>query len=181
MKINKISTKITTAIAICLVLVASIVGVTGTIGATSIIKMEAKDKLLNMASSRGNEFTIQTSKIENTLNELSGIVLESIDFSKAKDDNYINNYEKELGDLIKSIGDSNKDIEELYVNFDPKFTSGSKCFDVAYSYDESKKEGILEFDSYKLEDFKEDNEHLSWYYNPVKAKKGGGLSFMSIV
>ncbi|WP_052085597.1 methyl-accepting chemotaxis protein [Clostridium sp. HMP27] len=169
---KKLSTKIVTSIVICSILISSIVGIISMIRASSVIKNEAKEKLLNIASSRGNEYSIQTSKAENIVNDLCGIVLGSIEISKAKDDNYINKYQKELGNIIKNIGCSNKEIVGLYVNFDPKFTSGSTCFDVAYLYDESKKEGIINTNSYNFEEFKEDNEDLDWYYNPIKAKKG---------
>ena len=168
----KISIKIAAAIVMCSVLVSATVGIISIVSSTSIIKAEAKDKMLNIASSRGNEFTIQTSKVENTVNELAGIVLGSLDVSKVKDDTYINDYEKAFGDVLKSLGESNKGIVGLYLNFDPKFTSGNKPFDVAYTYDESKKEGIVEADAYTLEDYKEDNVDLAWYYNPIKAKKG---------
>lgn len=169
---KKLSTRIVTSIVICSILISSIVGIISMIRSSSVIKNEAKEKLLNIASSRGNEYSIQTSKAENIVNDICGIVLGSIEISKAKDDNYINNYQKELGNIIKNIGDSNKEIAGLYVNFDPKLTSGSTCFDVAYIYDRSKKEGIININSYDFQDFKEDNEDLDWYYNPIKAKKG---------
>lgn len=169
---KKLSSRIVIAILLCSVLISAIVGVTSIVKSSSIIKSEARDKLLNIASSRANEYAIQTSKVENTSNELAEIVLGSIDISKVKDDNYLNNYGIGLGNIIKSLGDSNKGIVGLYINFDPKFTSGSKNFDIAYGYDESKKEGIVAIDSYKLEDYKEDNEDFGWYYKPIKAKKG---------
>lgn len=169
---KKLSTKIVTAIVFCSILISSIIGATSIVKSTSIIKSEAKDKLLNIALSRGNEYSIQTSKAENIVNGLSEIVLGSIDVSKAKDDKYLISYEKELGNMVKNIGDSTEGIDELYINFDPKFTSGSKGFDVTYIYDKSKKENNVSFDVCKLEDYKEDNEDLDWYYNPIKAKKG---------
>lgn len=169
---KKLSTKIVFAIVLCLVIISSIVGITSIAKSSSIIKSEAKDKLLNIASSRGNEYSIQTSKAENLVMDLSGIVLGSIDVSKAKDDNYLNNYEKELGSIIKRLGDSNKDIVGLYMNFDPKFTSGSQGFDATYSYDENKKEGAVSLNNYELEKYKEDNKDLDWYYKPINSKKG---------
>jgi methyl-accepting chemotaxis protein len=169
---KKLSTRIVTAILLCSILISATVGITSIVKSSSIIKNEAKERLLNIASSRGNEYSIQVSTIENTVNELAGIVLGSIDISKVKDDNYFSNYEKDLASIVKSLGDSNKGIAGLYVNFDPKFTSGSKGFDVAYIHDESKQQSTITIDSYKLEDYKEDNDDLDWYYNPIKAKKG---------
>lgn len=169
---KKLSFRIVTAIVLCSVLVSSIVGVISIIQSTNIIKSEAKDKLLNIASSRGNEYSIITSKAENTVKELSEIVLGSIDVSKVKDDNYLNNYENELSGIVKSLADSNEGIVGLYINFDPGFTSGNKGFDVTYTYDESEKEGIIEINVYNLNDYRQDNQDLDWYYNPIKAEKG---------
>ena len=139
---NKISTKIVIAIVSCSILVSAIVGITSIVKSTSIIKQEAKEKLLNIASSRGNEYTIQTTKVENTVKELSGLVLGTIEISKVKDPSYINIYEKQLSSLMKSLGDSNNGLVGLYINFDPKFTDGSKAYDVTYKYDEQKKQSL---------------------------------------
>lgn len=63
--------------------------------------------------------------MENTVKELSGLVLGTIKISKVKDPSYINTYEKQLIPLMKSLGDSNNGLEGLYINFYPKFTDGS--------------------------------------------------------
>ena len=122
---NKISTKIIMAIVSCSVLVSAIVGIANSMKSSSIIKAEANDTLLNLASSRGNEYNIQIVKVENTVKELSGIVVGTLDTSKVKDSNYMNKYEQEISSLIKNLGDSNKGIIGLYINFDPKFTGGT--------------------------------------------------------
>ena len=169
---NRISSKIVIAIVSCSILVSSIVGITSIIRSTSIIKQEATEKILNIASSRGNEYTIQTSRVENTVKELSGLVLGTIEVSKAKDPIYINEYEKELTILMKSLGNSNNGLVGLYINFDPKFTDGSKAYDVTYKYDEKKKLRWMKKDSSKVEDFKESSADMDWYYSAIKAKQG---------
>ena len=169
---NKISTKIVIAIVSCSVLISAIIGVTSIVKSTSIIKQEATERLLNIASSRGNEYTVETTKVENTVKELSGLVLGTIDISKVKDPSYMNTYESQLSSLMKSLGGSNTGLVGLYMNFDPKFTQGSKAYDIAYDYDEQKKEGEVSNNSYSLEDYKDTNEDLKWYYSPIKAKQG---------
>ena len=169
---NKISTKIVIAIVSCSILVSAIVGITSIVRSTSIIKQEATEKLLNIASSRGNEYTVQTSRVENTVKELSGLVLGTIEVSKVKDPIYINDIRKTDKFLMKSLGNSNNGLVGLYINFDPKFTGGSKAYDVAYNYDEQKKLSWMTNDSSKLEDFKESNADMDWYYSPIKAKLG---------
>ena len=84
---------------------------------------------------------------------------------------YFNDYENNLAKQIMSLGESNKGISGLYINFDPSFTSGEQAFDVSYTYDEQKKEGSVDTNYYKVEDYKEDNNDMTWYYDAVKAKK----------
>ncbi|MBU3199907.1 methyl-accepting chemotaxis protein [Clostridium estertheticum] len=169
---KKISTKIVIAIVSCSILVSTLVGIASIVKSTSIIKKEATENLLNIASSRGNEYTVHTTKVENTVKELSGLVIGTIDVSKVKDKNYMNAYENQLSPLINNLGVSNTGIVGLYMNFDPKFTDGSKAYDVAYYYDEQKKEGNVSNNSYLLKDYKESNKNLNWYYSATKAKQG---------
>ncbi|MBW9157669.1 methyl-accepting chemotaxis protein [Clostridium tagluense] len=169
---NKISTKIVIAIVSCSILVSAIVGITSIFKSTSIIKHEATEKLLDIASSKGNEYTIQTTKVENTVKELSGLVLGTIEVSKVKDPSYMNTYEKQLSRLMKSLGDSNNGLVGMYMTFDSKFTDGSKIYEVFYEYDEQKKQSEMAIDDESLDDFKESNVDMNWYYSPIKAKLG---------
>lgn len=169
---TKISTKIVIAIVSCSILVSAIVGITSIIKSTSIIKQETTERLLNIASSRGNEYTIHTTKVENTVKELSGLVLGTIDLSKAKDQKYMNIYGKTLSTLMKSLGNSNTSLVGMYMTFDPKFTDGSKIYEVFYEYDEQKKQSEMLLDDENLEDFVEDNVDMKWFYAPIKAKSG---------
>ncbi|MBU3129406.1 methyl-accepting chemotaxis protein [Clostridium tagluense] len=154
---NKISTKIIIAIVSCSILVSAMVGITSILKSTSIIKQEATDKLLNIASSRGNEYTIQTTKVENTVKELSGLVLGTMEASKFKDPKYISAYEKQLGSLMKSLGDSNNGLIGLYMIFNPKFTGSSESYCVNYLYDEGKKQSAVTNDMLKVGRFEEGN------------------------
>jgi len=168
----RIDTKIIIAILFCSILLSVVIGTSTILRSTEIIKNEVKDKILQIALSRGNEFTIQTSRIENTVIELSGLVLDSIDFSKVKNDQYMTEYLDTMSSIVKSLGDYNKGIVGLYVNFDPLFTSGTTAYDIGYTYDEMTKTSEVVLNGYTLDEFFETNEDLSWYYEPVKAKKG---------
>ncbi|MBU3189963.1 methyl-accepting chemotaxis protein [Clostridium bowmanii] len=169
---TKISTKIIIAIVSCSILVSAIVGITSIVKSTSIIKQETTERLLNIAFSRGNEYTIHTTKVENTLNELSGLVLGTMDLSKAKDQKYMDTYEKTFSTLMKSLGDSNTGLVGMYMTFDPKFTDGSKIREIYYDYDEQKKQSEIFLDDENSEDFVENNVNKNWYYAPIKAKSG---------
>lgn len=169
---NKLSTKIIVVIVSCSILVSAIVGITSIVESKSIIKQEATDNLINIVSSRGNQYTVKTTTVENSVKELSGLVLGGIDVSKVKDPSYMSTYESQLSSLINSLGGSNNGIVGLYMNFDPKFTDGSKAYDVAYNYDEQKKESNISNNSYSLKDYTETNGDLNWYYNAITAGHG---------
>ncbi|MGV8979658.1 methyl-accepting chemotaxis protein [Clostridium sp.] len=169
---TKISTKIIIAIVSCSILVSAIVGITSIVKSTSIIKQETTGRLLNIASSSGNEYTVHTTKVENTINELSGLVLGTIEVSKAKDQKYMDTYEKTFSTLMKSLGDSNTNLVGMYMTFDPKFTDGSKIREISYEYDEQKKQSEIFLDGENSVDFVESNVDMNWYYAPIKAKSG---------
>lgn len=169
---NRLSTKIIVSIVSCSILVSAIVGITSIVKSQNIIKQEATENLLNIASSRGNQYTVKTTSVENTVKELSGLVLGTIDVSKVKDPSYMSAYESQLSSLINSLGSSNTGIVGLYMNFDPKFTAGSKVYDVAYNYDEQNKDSNISNNSYSLKDYTETNEDLDWYYNAITARHG---------
>ncbi|OAA83048.1 methyl-accepting chemotaxis protein [Clostridium ljungdahlii] len=169
---NKIITKIVSTIVVCFILVAIIVGGVSIIKSTQVIKSEAIDKLLNIASSKGNEYSIQPAKMENTVSELSKAILQSIDVSKINDTNYMNKYENNIGLLMKSLGENNKNIVDLYINFDPKFTGGHETYDIGYEYDDVKNQGNVKFNLYTLADYKKGDSKMSWYYDPIKLRKG---------
>lgn len=168
----KIGTKIIITIVVCCILIATIVGTTCIVKSIGVIKDEAKGKIMNIASSKGNEYSIQTLKIENSLTELSNIISNSIDITKINDADYVSTYENGLTSIIQSLGSSNNGIIGLYINFNPNLTGGEQPFDISYNYDEAKKTTDIEFNSYTFEDYNENNEDLSWYYNPIKANKG---------
>lgn len=169
---NRISTKIITCVVLCSILISAVVGITGIKISTSVIKNEAYDKISNIAKSRGNEYSIEIQKTENTVKEYAKIISDSIELSKINDIDYMNSFEEKFSSLTKSIGLSNKGIVGLYINFNPELTGGEKPYDLAYYNDGNSEDGEVFINSYTMEDYDENNEDLSWYYKPIKVKEG---------
>jgi methyl-accepting chemotaxis protein len=170
---QKINAQIIGGIVLCSLVLASVIGAFSMIRATQTIKSEAEDKILYYAKGQGNAFSIMTTKMENTTSEIANLIMDHLDFSKATQDDYILQFEKEMSPVFQSLGIHNQDIIGLYFNFDPSFTSGSQAFDIAYFYDTTTKTGEIQLNDYDLEEFFPNNEDLDWYYAPIKAKKGG--------
>lgn len=176
---NKISTSIVISIILCSFLTAFIVGTISIFKSTEIIKIGAEGELLNLASSRASEYSVQTSKAENTVKELSLIVNQNIDLSQVKNNDYMLAYEDKVKSILGGMGSNNKLIVGLYVNFNPKLTGGDKPYDVAYNYDSKennnvtkKKTAYIDSNSYSMKDYREDNEDMAWYYDAIRAGKG---------
>jgi len=170
--IKKLSTQIVLGIAGCSIVLAIVIGVISMIKSTAIISNEVYGKLQNIAFSKGNEFSIETSKIENTVDQVSEMITQRIDEAQVKNDEYISAFEIETSPFITAVASSNQNVIGLYFNFDPGYTSGDKGFDIAYILDKMSGEKIIELDGYPIEEYVESNEDLDWYYDPIKAGKG---------
>lgn len=176
---NKISTRIMISIVLCSFLTVLVVGSISIFKSSQIIKSEVEGELVNLASSRANEYSVETSKAENTVKELSLIINQNIDLSQVKNNTYMLDYENKVKSILGGMGSNNKLIVGLYMNFNPKLTSGDKPYDVAYNYDSKednnttkKKTAYIDSNSYSMKDYREDNEDMAWYYDAIKAGKG---------
>ena len=168
----RIGTKIIFSILACSLIISIIVGFSTVSRSTKIIKAEVEDKMERIAVGTGNEFSIQTTKVENTVKELSGVVIRSFDPTKATDPVYMEEFVSKTSHLVKNLGDSNEGLVGLYFMFSPEYTGGKKPYDVAYIYDEATKTSEVNVNEYTIDEFVPTNDSLSWYYNPVKAGKG---------
>src|SRR5690349_4348920 len=99
---NKISNKIILCVVVCSVLISAVVGITAIKGSTSAIKQEAYGKISSIAESRGNEYSIEIQKTENTVKEYAQIISDNIDISKVNDDKYMNGFERQFASLTNS-------------------------------------------------------------------------------
>lgn len=169
---RKIGTQIILCIVISSVIMASLIGIFVSAKSSEMMTAEAKDKILQIAGNKGNEFAVLSTKMENTVNELGDYVVAQTDMKKLSDNDYMKQLEEEFSKLVESMGNTNEGVAGLYVNFDPSLTNGSKAYDVAYVYDEESEQGSVDLNEYELDEFEESNEDLSWYYNPIEAGKG---------
>lgn len=129
---GKISAKIIACVVACSIIISAVVGVTGIKGATSVIKKEAYDKISSIAESRGNEYSIEIQKTENTVKEYAKVIADAIDMSSVSEGDYMDGFQEKFAPLTKSIGLSNKGIVGLYINFNPELTAGEIPYDLAY-------------------------------------------------
>lgn len=167
---KRLNTQISAAIMACAMLILLITGITVALQSTSIIENSAKKQLLLTTTSKGNEFTIQTTLIEGAVNELGKMATERLNVAELQNDTYIMEYLEQLGDIIQSMSHTNENIIGMYVDLNPDVTGG--CYEVAYTKDIQTKEEDIEFNSYEEADYYEDNEDMVWYYTPIQKGRG---------
>lgn len=169
---RKIGTQIILIIIISSVIMAALIGVMVSLQSSGMMTQEAKDKILYIASSKGNEFNTLSAKMETTVRQVEKYVTDTIDIPKLKDSTYSSRMKSEYSAFLLSLGTVNQDAIALYFNFDPAITGKSGIFDVAYTYDRQTDERMVSLDEYPVEEYQENNEDMSWYYDPIMAGKG---------
>lgn len=165
---KKISTKIITSIVICCLVTTLVIGGISILKSGGVIKNEAEGKLLQMAQSLANKFDGTLLQVESSVNVIESTV-ENVDLNNLKNKEYLKKYEENLQPIIKDVIGKLHGVMGAYVIFEPQLTGTTS--QVWYADTEGKGNFTLQ-PSYNLTDFKEDNPDLSWYYNPIKNKKG---------
>lgn len=167
---NKIRNKIilTTAGLSTIVILALSLIITsyGTKNFTQLASSDADKE--NIIQSQKLELTMKS--IENSVNQLASISLNMLDDieSFATDEDYLDNYERQLKPIAESIADNTQGTMSFYIRFNPDLTPPTSGLFYADTGT-----GIIEdliptdFSMYDPTDL----EHVGWYYIPVNAGK----------
>lgn len=149
---------------------AAIIGCISVYQASNAIDKEARDKLLAITESRAKDFNNMFMDIEKTVNFISNTVLSDFDLEKGKSDPaYLKEYEDKIKPLIKKLGETTEGAMGSYIYFNPEFANVLNYV----SYDDTDKDRkFTRKTSYVIDNFKEDNKDMEWFYGPVKAGKG---------
>lgn len=164
---KKISSKIITAIIICCTILSSVIGGLVITRSGSILEKESSDKMLSMAQAKARELDKTIISVQNAAQDLSAAV-ETIVLPENLKDNAAE-YEAMLKPLVSNLVKSQKDVMGEYILLNPDITGdvhGAWYVDVS---------GSGEFTEHALtakSEFRQDNANLSWYYEPIKQKKG---------
>ncbi|MBI6872010.1 methyl-accepting chemotaxis protein [Clostridium aciditolerans] len=167
---GKIKSKITAAILFCTFAIAVVISIVTGYQSGNAIEKESRDKLLAVTESNAKDFTTLTNEIERTVDFISNSVLSDFDLSKAKgDEGYLKQYEDKIEPIIKKMGETTPGVVGSYIYLNPELRNSLHYV----SYDDADRDGTFKRKtSYVLENFKEDNKDMAWYYGSVKAKKG---------
>lgn len=167
--IRGIRFKIIIAIVTCSIFVALLVGGVSIINSRNIVEKQSKEVLLLTAENKTKEFNTTILNVEGSVNHLGDTLSANFKVESIKNDNnYINNFDQSIQDIVKKFGETTKGCMSVYFYENPDLTGG--VHGVWYA----DKKGNKTFEAQPLgvlEDFTPDNKDMAWYYKPIKAHK----------
>lgn len=166
---KKISYRIIAGIFISCIFVAVVIGGTSVIKGSNLIEIEAKERLLEMAKTNAKEMDNRTISIQSMMEGIASAMSGTIDLDRVNDDIYMKQYENNIKAIVSDTTKKTDGIMNIYAIVNPELSGKLYIAD----YIDKDRKGTFSFQTvYKVEDFKESNEDMQWYYNPVNLKKG---------
>lgn len=168
-KIKTIRAKIILLVALAVMCVSVLLGVISIYFSRNMLTDTANQTLTLMMADQARKINSSIEKIEQSVNSLSDITLESIeDFEKFKKDS---SYEQECTNKLKtpiiSLMMNATGAINGYVRYNPEFTNPTSGLFPSKSGDDFEYLIPTDFSMYDPDDV----AHVGWYYIPVKAGK----------
>ena len=166
---KSIRMKITAAIVVCSLIAASIISLLSISNARDSATAAAEKELVLTCSNTAEEINALISRIEQSVDTLSDIALDSLDFAKFKNNNaYVEEYTNGLLDDFYTFAEHTDGAITAYIRYNPEFTEPTSGIFLTRNDTQSA------FDSVTPTDFSmydpEDAAHVGWYYIPVANK-----------
>ena len=166
---KSIRMKITVAIVICSLITASIISLLSISDTRELSNAAAEKELVLTCENTGEEINALISRIEQSVDTLSDISMEKLNFSNFKNNNvYVAEYTNGiLGDFY-TFAEHTDGAITAYIRYNPEFTEPTSGLFLTRNDTQSA------FDSVTPTDFSmydpSDVEHVGWYYVPVANK-----------
>lgn len=164
---KSIKTKIIVSIIVCTLLSSIPIGILSLRNVYQTSNQGAEQELALKCQNEQEQINAQISKIEQSVDTLSSIAMDKLDFSKFKNNAaYVKQYTDSIMSDVVKFGEHTDGAICVYVRYNPDFTEPtSGIFLTRNSTDE-------DFTSSTPTDFtmydKTDVEHVGWYYVPVE-------------
>ena len=164
---KSIKTKIIVSIIVCTLLSSIPIGILSLRNVYQTSNQGAEQELALKCQYEQEQINAQISKIEQSVDTLSSIAMDKLDFSKFKNNAaYVKQYTDSIMSDVVKFGEHTDGAICVYVRYNPDFTEPtSGIFLTRNSTDE-------DFTSSTPTDFtmydKTDVEHVGWYYVPVE-------------
>ncbi len=166
---KSIRMKITVAIVICSLITASIISFLSISDTRNLSNTAAENELVLTCDNTGREINALISRIEQSVDTLTDVAMEKMDFSKFKNNNaYVEEYTNGLLQEFFTFAEHTDGAITAYIRYNPEFTEPTSGIFLTRNDTQS------DFDSVTPTDFSmydpSDAAHVGWYYIPVANK-----------
>ncbi|MGN0431031.1 MAG: methyl-accepting chemotaxis protein [Lachnospiraceae bacterium] len=166
---KSIKTKITVAIVVCSMISATIISLMSISNSRNMSNTQAEKELALSCINASTEINALISRVEQSVDTLSAIALEQLEFSKFKNnDTYVTQYTDSLLQNFYNFSEHTEGAICSYIRYNPDFTNPTSGIFLSRPDTASEFESITptDFSMYEKDDF----AHVGWYYIPVENK-----------
>ena len=166
---KSIRMKITAAIVFCSLITAVVISLLSISDTRSLSNTAAEKELVLTCANTGGEINALISRIEQSVDTLSDVAMEKLDFAKFPNNNaYVNEYTNGLLEEFFTFAEHTDGAITAYIRYNPEFTEPTSGIFLTRNDTKSA------FDSVTPTDFSmydpSDAAHVGWYYIPVANK-----------
>lgn len=166
---KSIRLKITVAIVVCSLITASIISLLSISDSRGISNAAAENELVLTCSNTGGEINALISRIEQSVDTLSDIAMERLEFSKFQNNNaYVEEYTNGLLEDFFTFAEHTDGAITAYIRYNPEFTEPTSGIFLTRNDTQSAFESVTPTD-FSMYD-PSDAAHVGWYYIPVANK-----------
>ena len=166
-KMATVRVKIIASILICSIFSAVLIGIFSVNSATTMAIENATDIMESSSAVETQKMNVLIDKVEQSVNLLSGIAQQGVDFEKFKSNGaYVDYYTDQIKENILNVAQNTDAVVSAYIRYNPDFTYGkSGCFFSRTSLNEE----FQEIEPTNIWDYEPtDLEHVGWYYLPIQ-------------
>ncbi len=166
---KSIRLKITLNIIFCSLISATIISLLSVTNSRNVSITDAEKELILTCETSSKDINALISRIEQSVDTLTDIALEKLDFSKFKNnDAYVTQYTNALLDDFFKFAEHTDGAICAYIRYNPDFANPTSGIFLTRQNTQSKFESVTPTDFSMYE--KNDLEHVGWYYIPVENK-----------
>ena len=166
---KSIRMKITVAIVVCSLITASIISLLSISDTRELSNAAAENELVLTCDNTGREINALISRIEQSVDTLTDIAVEKMDFSKFKNNNaYVEEYTNGLLEEFFTFAEHTDGAITAYIRYNPEFTEPTSGIFLTRNDTQSAFESVTPTD-FSMYD-PSDAAHVGWYYIPVANK-----------
>ena len=166
---KSIRIKITVAIVVCSLITASIISLLSISDTRELSNDAAANELVLACANTGGEINALISRIEQSVDTLTDVAMEKMEFSKFQNNNaYVEEYTDGLLEGFYTFAEHTDGAITAYIRYNPEFTEPTSGIFLTRNDTQSAFESVTPTD-FSMYD-PSDAAHVGWYYIPVANK-----------